>query len=124
VGNVYFVNHLSWQGRCREMFLSELAPQVLDEMQRGLALITTRCSCEYLGELAAFDQVILRMRLGDQRQNRMTLLFEYWKVDAAGETLVARGEQGIAFMRRNGAGMEPAPIPEALRLALEPYRGA
>ena len=124
VGNVYFVNHLSWQGRCREMFLSEHAPQVLEEMHRGLALITTRCSCEYLGELAAFDEVVLRMRLGDQRQNRMTLLFEYWKRDAAGESLVARGEQGIAFMRRNGHGMEPAPVPEALRAALEPYRGA
>jgi enediyne biosynthesis thioesterase len=21
VGNVYYVNHLRWQGRCREMFL-------------------------------------------------------------------------------------------------------
>ena len=21
VGNVYFANHLSWQGRCRELFL-------------------------------------------------------------------------------------------------------
>ncbi|HVR11545.1 MAG TPA: acyl-CoA thioesterase, partial [Thermoanaerobaculia bacterium] len=26
VGNVYYVNHLRWQGRCREMFLLEHAP--------------------------------------------------------------------------------------------------
>jgi enediyne core biosynthesis thioesterase len=123
VGNVYFVNHLSWQGRCREMFLSEKAPSVLGDMERGLALITTRCSCEYLEELAAFDEVILRMRLADLRQNRMSLAFEYWKRAVGGaETLVARGEQGIAFMRRNGAGMEPAAVPEALRVALDEYR--
>ena len=23
VGNVYYVNHLRWQGRCREMFLRD-----------------------------------------------------------------------------------------------------
>ena len=125
VGNVYFVHHLSWQGRCREMFLSEHAPSVLDDMNAGLCLITTHCSCDYLEELAAFDEVILRMRLGDVRQNRMTLSFEYWRRDAGGaESLVARGDQEIAFMRRNGAGMEAAAVPEALRLALEPFRRA
>lgn len=120
VGNVYFVNHVSWQGRCREMFLRQHAPSVLDDMNAGLLLVTTRCSCEYLMELAAFDEVVLRMRLADLVQNRMTLAFEYWRRDA----LVARGEQGIAFMRRNGAGMAPAPVPEALRVALETFSGA
>jgi len=32
VGNVYYVNHLRWQGRCREMFLREHAPLVLAEL--------------------------------------------------------------------------------------------
>lgn len=122
-GNVYFTSHLSWQGRCREMFLSQHAPSVIDDMTRGLALITTRCSCEYLQELVAFDEVVVRMRLGDQVQNRMTLAFEYWRVGPDGaETLAARGEQGVAFMRRAGDAMTPAPVPEALLAALAPYR--
>jgi enediyne biosynthesis thioesterase len=125
VGNVYFVNHLSWQGRCREMFLREHAPSVLAEMDQGLLLVTTRCSCEYLQELVAFDEVIVRMRLADLMQNRMTLAFEYWKRDRAGlETLAARGEQGIAFMRRDGPGMAPAPVPEELRAAVESFARA
>ena len=59
VGNVYYTNHLSWQGRCRELFLREHAPDVIDELSRGFNLATMSCSCEYLAELAAFDEVIL-----------------------------------------------------------------
>lgn len=124
VGNVYFVNHLRWQGRCREMFLSEHAPGVLELMAGGLCLVTTRCSCEYLQELTAFDTVAVRMRLAGMAQNRMSLGFEYWRLgEGAGEELVARGEQQIAFMRRVDGAMAPAPIPDELREALRAYGG-
>lgn len=117
VGNVYYVNHLSWQGRCREMFLRDHAPEILDELKDGLALATVRCSCDYLAELEAFDEVVIRMRLGEVVQNRITLLFEYWR----GEELVARGEQQVACMRRQGSETVPTPIPPSLREALRPY---
>ena len=29
VGNVYYAHHVRWQGRCRELFLCELAPEVV-----------------------------------------------------------------------------------------------
>ena len=122
LGNVYYVNHLRWQGRCREMFLREHAPSVLDEMERGLVLVTTRCACEYLKELAAFDQVTVKMRLASLAQTKMSLDFEYWRGGSGGAAeLAARGEQGIAFMRRASEGMVPAPVPEELRKALAPY---
>ena len=117
VGNVYYTNHLSWQGRCREMFLRDHAPEILDELKDGLALATVRCSCDYLRELEAFDEVVIRMRLGEVVQNRITLLFEYWR----GEDLVARGEQQVACMRRQGHETVPTAIPPALREALRPY---
>ena len=117
VGNVYYVNHLRWQGRCREMFLREHAPEILEELARDLALATVRCSCDYLSELEAFDEIAVRMRLGGIVQNRITLLFEYWR----GEELVARGEQVIAVMRREGKRAVPTAIPGALREALKPY---
>src|SRR5215467_215043 len=50
VGNVYFVNHIRWQGLCREMFLRDYAPGVLAELSHGLALVTVRCSCNYFAE--------------------------------------------------------------------------
>ena len=126
IGNVYYVNHLRWQGRCREMFLHEHAPEVLRELADGLALATVRCSCDYLAELFAFDQVSVRMRLGGVVQNRITLLFEYWRLTAGaggtdGEELAARGEQVVACMRREGDTTVPTAIPVALREALKPY---
>jgi enediyne core biosynthesis thioesterase len=117
VGNVYYVNHLRWQGHCREMFLREHVPGLLADLASGLALVTLRCSCDYLAELNAFDEITLRMRLGELRQNRMTLLFEYWRNDE----IVARGEQQIACMRRSGERMLPTPVPEALREVLKQY---
>lgn len=122
VGNVYFVNHLRWQGRCREMFLAEQAPSVLADLRAGLALTTVRCSCDYFTELTAFDRILLRMRLGSTVQNRIRLLFDYLRLGADGsEELVARGEQEIACMRREGGHTVPTPIPPALREALKPF---
>ena len=56
LGNVYYVNHVRWQGRCREMFLRDHAPSVLGDMAAGLCLVTTRCSCDYLQELSVIDE--------------------------------------------------------------------
>ena len=121
VGNVYYANHVRWQGRCREMFLRENAPEVLESLTRGFALVTMRVSCEYFAELLAFDELIIRMRLGAIRQNRITMLFEYWRLLASGEELVARGEQEVACMQREGDRIVPAPVPAALREALRAY---
>jgi enediyne biosynthesis thioesterase len=122
VGNVYYVNHLRWQGRCRELFLRDHAPEVLDELGRDLVLSTLRCSCEYLHELRAHDEIAVRMSLRDLAHNRLTLGFEYWLQRDGGEELVARGEQQIATLRRAGDGAVPTPIPAALLRALQPYQ--
>ncbi|GHO59999.1 acyl-CoA thioesterase [Ktedonobacter robiniae] len=121
VGNVYYVNHLRWQGRCREMFLHDLAPDVLQALENGLALVTIRCSCEYLSELFAFDHIIVRMSLGALTQSRITLQFEYWRVKGQQETLAARGEQQVACMQREGEQMRAVPVPPSLREALRQY---
>jgi len=118
VGNVYFTNYLSWQGRCRELFLLEHAPDILADLQHGLALVTVRVTCEYLNELVVFDDVVVRMRLTAQTQNRATMSFEYWRVNNGSEELVARGEQQVAAMRRQGEGMVPVPFPPSMQAAL------
>lgn len=121
-GNVYYVNHLHWQGRTRELFLRQYAPDILAELQNGLALITLRCSCDYLAELKAFDEVTVRMFLAAMGQNRVTMRFEYWRENHPGEReLVARGEQEIACMRRHAGHLTPAPVPKSLRAALAPF---
>ena len=119
-GNVYYVNHLHWQGRTRELFLRQYAPEILTELERGFALITLRCSCEYLAELTAFDEVTVRMFLASMVQNRIAMRFEYWREGEVRE-LAARGEQEIACMQRQGERLIPAPIPKSLREALAPF---
>ena len=121
VGNVYYTNHLGWQGRCRELFLREHAPDVINELSRGLSLATVSCSCEYFAELSVFDEIVLRMKLTDLVQNRITLGFEYWRRKASGEELVARGAQQVACMKRDGDQTIPAPVPQSLREALAAY---
>lgn len=123
VGNVYYVNHLRWQGRCREMFLREHAPSVVEELARGLSLVTTRCSCEYLDELRAFDELLVEMRLGRLSQNRVAMRFDYYRLEDGRRELVARGEQEIACMTRKEEGMVPEPFPPELRRAFEMYAG-
>ena len=117
VGNVYYTHHLVWQGRCRELFLRDYAPDIIDKLSRGLSLATVRCSCEYLAELNAFDEIVVRMRLAELVQNRITLAFEYFR----GEELVARGEQQVASMVREGQALVPAAVPQSLREALDAY---
>jgi enediyne biosynthesis thioesterase len=121
-GNAYYVHYVKWQGICRELFLRDHAPGVLDELQTGLVLSTVRCSCRYGAELRAFDTVVLRMSLASTVWNRIVLRFDYFR--ELGDRLepVASGEQEIACMeRREGRAVERE-IPGPLLEALERYR--
>lgn len=120
IGNVYYVHYLSWQGRCREMFLHDNAPGVLEDIANGLKLATVRVACEYEEELFPFDHVIVRMSLGVLKPSGLTLHFTYVRLKDDRETLIARGEMEIACLRGN----DLAPVPEELKEALRPYQAA
>jgi enediyne biosynthesis thioesterase len=121
VGNVYYVNYVRWQGRCREMFLLEHAPTVLDELRDGLKLFTISAECEYLSEATAFDEVAIRMRLQELTQTQIVFAFDYVRIREGREELVARGRQRVACMRGANEATAPARVPEQLRRALEGY---
>jgi enediyne biosynthesis thioesterase len=121
VGNVYYVNYLSWQGRCREMFLKEEAPEVLAELQDDLKMFTLKVDCEFFAEITAFDEVSIRMRLNELTQTQIQFSFDYVKLSDGMENLVARGSQRIACMRGPNAATTPTRVPQALRTALLPY---
>jgi enediyne biosynthesis thioesterase len=125
VGNVYYVNYLRWQGRCREMFLHQHAPEVLADLQRDLKLFTLRVDCEFFAELAAFDEVSVRMRLVELAQTQLEFSFDYVRPAAQGgaidPVLVARGRQRVACMRGPSTQTVPTRVPEPLVRALEPY---
>lgn len=122
VGNVYFVNHIRWQGRCREMFLKDHAAGVMKRLLEDLSLVTVSCACNYFAELMALDEIAIRLYLDDLTRNRITLRFEYWRIHPAPEELAAEGRQEIACMRRAGGRLEVEEVPLELARALAPYR--
>jgi enediyne core biosynthesis thioesterase len=124
VGNVYYVNYLRWQGRCREMFLKHRAPAVLAELQADLKLFTLKVDCEFFAEITAFDELSIRMRLIDLAQTQLEFSFDYIRLDADSEKLIARGRQRVACMRGPNNRTAPARVPESLVAALAPYAPA
>lgn len=122
VGNVYYVNYLRWQGRCREMFLLDRAPEVLADIRDDLKLFTLKVDCEFFAEITAFDELSVRMRLDDLTQTQVAFSFDYVRLRKDGaEDLVAKGRQRIACMRGPNTDTRPTRVPEALRTALAPY---
>lgn len=121
VGNVYYVNYLRWQGRCREMFLRDRAPAVLEDLRDDLKLFTLKCECEYMVEISAFDELSIRMRLEDLTQTQIGFAFDYVRLRDDMEVLVARGRQRIACMRGPNTDTKPTRVPQALRAALATF---
>ncbi|MEW2346859.1 acyl-CoA thioesterase [Streptomyces sp. NPDC006684] len=121
VGNVYYVNYVRWQGRCREMFLDEHAPEVLEDIRGDLKLFTLSVGCDFFAEITAFDRLSIRMRLEDLTQTQVGFAFDYVRLRGDAEDLVARGRQRVACMRGPNTDTRPTRVPEALRRALGPY---
>ena len=123
VGNIYFANFIAWQGKCREFFLKEKAPDILKKVEKNeIALITLSCSCNYLGELKAFDEVQILLSLNKVEGNRITMEFEYFKIVEQIRKLVATGTHEIGCFERVNDELQPIPIPESLKLSLREYQ--
>lgn len=122
VGNVYFTSHLHWQGHCRELFLREHVPEIVDALGEDLSLVTIRCEMEYRAELFVFDEIVVRMWLEELVQNRIALWFEYERQSGDRTELIATGSQQIACMSRRNGALRAVPVPQALADALKPYR--
>ena len=130
LGNVYFTNFFHWQGRCREMFLRDHVPDLLDNLRNDLYLATTHSSCEFLAEAFAFDEIIVRMSLARLSQSRITMSFEFVRVKSgmpAGnefgkETLLARGEQQVVCMKHEKDRVEVVEVPANIVQALKLYQ--
>lgn len=122
VGNVYFVNHIKWQGKCRELFLFKYASGILPEIESGsFVMVTLKCSCEYFDELKAFDEIVLQMRLDEINRNRIKMDFDYYKMNGSKLKLVAKGNQEVSCMKKEKNILLPVDIPEELKKALAQF---
>ena len=121
VGNVYFAHFIRWQGHCRELFLRERVPGLLAELGEGLKIFTLECSCEYVAEVFAFDEIAVRMRLAELTQTQVAFTFEYVRLHGATEQRVATGRQRVLCMRTGDDGLKPARVPAPFRQALSSF---
>jgi enediyne biosynthesis thioesterase len=120
-GQVYHVNCLRWQARCREMFLLEYAPTVLDELRGSFELITLATDFEQLEPIQACDDLSVRMRAEQQTLTQLTLAFDYVRLGYDGETLIAKGRHTVGCVMRIGGTFAPVRVPEPLRIALSAF---
>jgi enediyne biosynthesis thioesterase len=121
VGSVHLINYVRWQGQCREMFLLENAPGVLDELDDALEFRTVNSECDYVAEVGAFDEVLIRMRLEELTQTHIGFAFDFIRVRDGAEQLAGRSRQRLACVRSAGGGSTPAQVPPQLGAALEDY---
>jgi enediyne core biosynthesis thioesterase len=117
-GPVYNVNCLRWQVQCREMFLLEHVPDVLDELCGAFEMVTIAAEFEPLEPIAARDTVSIRMRAEHQALTQLTLAFDYVRSGPDGEVRVAKGRHTVACMMSIGGTFTPVRVPESLRIAL------
>jgi enediyne biosynthesis thioesterase len=122
LGNVYFAHYASWQGRCREAFLKERAPGVVEALRKDFRLVTLHLTVDYFEEALALDEIETRLRLAYSRQHRLGLSFEFWKLREGGdEHRLAAGTQEVGCYIASSRGLEPVSPPDELRAALSAY---
>ena len=93
------------------MFLNEHASDILDQIARGLRLVTLSVRCEFFEELSAFCVVEIRMSLAYPRHRRIGLAFDYVVRRGGAESLAARDFQEIGRIRAEGQEIVPALVP-------------
>ncbi len=121
VGNIYFSNYTTWQGRVRDQFFYQLAPELYRGTGEHGEWIALHSHIQHLREAMPFDTIEVQMSLLKRYQYGAKLLFEYYKLDADGQKQkLAFGEQDILWVKRDQQGNPiPAALPEAFEEKLK-----
>lgn len=102
VGNIYFANYYSWQGRVRDRFFFDLIPEYFRGTGDRGELLCLNCRVDHLREAMPFDRIEVRMALKILKSSRATLHFEYFKLDRNNsQTKLATGKQEVVWVRRD-----------------------
>jgi enediyne biosynthesis thioesterase len=118
VGNVYFAHYFAWQGKCREGFLRDHAPQILDDFRLGFGMITKDAECRFVREARAFDEIVIEMFLDQLTPLGVRMRFEYYRVEETGPVLLAEGSQSTMWVNPQH---RPSMMPEYLYQAIKRF---
>lgn len=119
------IDLLSWQGKCRELFLEDQTDSIMRLVtQRELILQTTSASLDWTGPVPQRDQAVrVEMRLESLKCGQMGVSFNY-AIDEPRELQglsFAIGRQSMSCKHMLGTSLLPCPLPSGLLHALREY---
>ena len=119
------IDLMSWQGKCRELFLEDQTASIMHMVtQRELILQTTSASLDWSSRVPERDQSVrVEMRLESLKCGQMGVSFHY-AIDQPGELLgvpFAIGHQSMSSKHMAGSNLLPCPLPSELLHALREY---
>ena len=121
VGNVYFANYFTWQGKVRDLFLHSIAPQYFRGIGSDGEMVCLRSRMDYLREAMPFDRIQVVMTVRSIRTCGAVLGFEYYRLEPEGRRQkLSVGTHEVAWVRRDTNGdPQPAAFPAVVRDALQ-----
>ncbi|MDR2008910.1 MAG: acyl-CoA thioesterase [Bacteroidales bacterium] len=121
IGNVYFANYAIWQGRCREIFLYEFCPDVIEEIKNGLLLVTLDMNITFLNQTFVLEKILMRMSIDAKSDTSLLMKFDYYKEENDRLNIVANGLQTIVAMKSINDKMVTVNLPHSLLSFMENY---
>jgi enediyne biosynthesis thioesterase len=114
------IDLLSWQGKCRELFLADHAPEMLRLVaERKLALQTSSASAAITNiPLHPVEEVRVELRLENIKCGQMGVRFDYFAESALGAVQIAEGTQRMSCKKWNGSSLVPCVFQKDLLKAL------
>ncbi len=116
VGNIYFDNYTKWQGRLRDLFLFDVAPELYSAGAPRGELMVRRCRVHHIREAMPFDRIHVSMGLRAVHENGVRLEFDYSRINPDGSReKLAFSEQEAVWVTRDADGRPAeAPLPAEL----------
>jgi acyl-CoA thioesterase FadM len=120
VGNIYYANYYVFQGRIRDHFFHEIAPEYFRGTGEQGELRCTYCRVDHLREAMPFDHIAVQLRLESLQERGVRFLVEYFRHDPDGQrTKLAFGVHEAAWVAPStDHGWQPSPLPQVFRDAL------
>ena len=120
VGNVYYGNYFTWQGRMLDLFLYSVAPEYLRVSTPKGEMIPVYAHMDYLREAMPFDKIRVYLYVQSVTECGASFTFEFYREFADGtQEKLQVGRQEVVWARRNPEGLAVAQAwPEAILAAL------
>lgn len=118
------VDLVAWQGRCRELFLTDYAPEVLARVRdRRLVLQTSRASLTILQAPSwPVSEVRVEMSLDNVKCGQVSVGFRYFvESPSGGVVCIAIGGQKLSSKRLASGGLVPCVLPSSFLHSLRPF---